>query len=88
MITTTDGHKCKRGERVWEVGSYVFPDGDGEGELRPTLSKVHGGQNDVANSALCWKDYELCKKYCDESNMRAAYKKRLLENYDLHHYDR
>lgn len=55
MITTKDGFVCKRGERVWEIGRDIS-----SGKLTPTLSKVHGGHNDVANPDESFKEYQNC----------------------------
>lgn len=65
MITTVDGIKCKKGEKVWEIG-VLF--NNGIGTYKPTLSVYLGSKNRLANEDKCWKSYSECIKECAKMN--------------------
>ncbi len=63
MITTLDKHTCKRGDRVWEIGTTGK-------QYQPTASWVYSmaASKRLTNENRCWKLYENCQKECDRLN--------------------
>ena len=65
IITTIDGLKRHKGDKVWEIG--ISEDG-----YRPTLSIVEGRNNRLANPDRCWDDYAKCLNECEKLNENPA----------------